>query len=48
VDISGFAMSQDDDLKPRVSWIGDGSMFCCSIVDPNKGDICYYSEEKIW
>ncbi|CAB4380600.1 unnamed protein product [Rhizophagus irregularis] len=37
VDISGFTMSQDDDLKPRVSWIGDGSMFCCSIVDPNKG-----------
>ncbi|GBB99437.1 hypothetical protein RclHR1_03520017 [Rhizophagus clarus] len=37
VDISGFTMSQDDDLKPRVSWIGDGSMFSCSIIDPNKG-----------
>ncbi|RIA90959.1 IKI3 family-domain-containing protein, partial [Glomus cerebriforme] len=37
VDISGFTISQDDDSKPRVSWIGDGSMFCCSIIDPDKG-----------
>ncbi|CAI2174277.1 9937_t:CDS:10 [Funneliformis geosporum] len=37
VDVSGFTLSPDDDLKPRISWIGDGSMFCCSIIDPNKG-----------
>lgn len=39
VDMSGFTLSDyDDDLKPRVSWCGDGNMFCCSIIDQNKGD----------
>ncbi|CAH1762567.1 10141_t:CDS:10, partial [Entrophospora sp. SA101] len=38
VDTSGFTLSDyDDDLKPRVSWCGDGNMFCCSIIDQNKG-----------
>ncbi|CAG8578654.1 3718_t:CDS:10, partial [Funneliformis mosseae] len=37
VEVSSFTLSPDDDSKPRISWIGDGSMFCCSIIDPNKG-----------
>jgi len=38
VDTSVFTLSDyDDDLKPRVSWCGDGNMFCCSIIDQNKG-----------
>ncbi|CAG8760429.1 13494_t:CDS:2, partial [Dentiscutata heterogama] len=37
VDTSNFTLSEDDDFHPRVSWCGDGSMFCCSVVDTNKG-----------
>ncbi|CAG8851714.1 30018_t:CDS:2, partial [Racocetra persica] len=37
VDTSNFTRSEDDDFYPRVSWCGDGSMFCCSVIDPKKG-----------
>ncbi|CAG8467741.1 8600_t:CDS:10 [Gigaspora rosea] len=37
VDTPNFTLSEDDDFHPRVSWCGDGSMFCCSVVDTNKG-----------
>ncbi|KAI8827292.1 IKI3 family-domain-containing protein [Fimicolochytrium jonesii] len=28
-------LSSDDDLRPRLSWRGDGQYFACSAVDPN-------------
>ncbi|CEI92001.1 hypothetical protein RMCBS344292_06276 [Rhizopus microsporus] len=36
VDTSKFTISEDDDMKPRVAWRGDGSFFTISDVDPNK------------
>ncbi|CAG8446071.1 15447_t:CDS:10 [Acaulospora morrowiae] len=36
IDVSNFTLSEDDDTKTRVSWCGDGSMFCCSAIDSNR------------
>ncbi|KAI9298608.1 IkappaB kinase complex, IKAP component [Neoconidiobolus thromboides FSU 785] len=33
VDHSTFTLSQDDDLKPRLSWRGDGNFLVCSLID---------------
>ncbi|KAI8909371.1 IKI3 family-domain-containing protein [Powellomyces hirtus] len=31
----GKMLAYSDDLRPRISWRGDGSLFACSAVDPN-------------
>ncbi|CEP14860.1 hypothetical protein [Parasitella parasitica] len=36
IDTSKFGTSDDDDLRPRVSWRGDGSFFVVSDIDPSR------------
>ncbi|OZJ05806.1 hypothetical protein BZG36_00877 [Bifiguratus adelaidae] len=33
LDLSSVGISEDDDQLARVSWIGDGSLYCCSDID---------------
>ncbi|KAJ3149243.1 hypothetical protein HDU89_003961 [Geranomyces variabilis] len=35
VSLAGKRLSDADDLRPRISWRGDGAYFACSAVDPN-------------
>lgn len=36
VDTSKFGISDDDDMRPRIAWRGDGNFFTVSDVDPTK------------
>ena len=36
VDVSKFSTSAHDDMRPRVSWRGDGTFFTVSDVDPSR------------
>ncbi|KAG0223795.1 hypothetical protein BGW42_005533 [Actinomortierella wolfii] len=49
VDASTFTYSPDDDQRPRLSWRGDGTYFCCSTVDPRYGRrvIRVYNRESV-
>ncbi|KAG0917728.1 hypothetical protein G6F33_001222 [Rhizopus arrhizus] len=49
VDASKFTVSEDDDMKPRVAWRGDGSFFTVSDIDPTKNArvIRVYNREGI-
>ncbi|KAJ3159102.1 hypothetical protein HDU86_002001 [Geranomyces michiganensis] len=33
--LTGKVLSDADDMRPRISWRGDGAFFACSAVDPN-------------
>ncbi|KAF9584994.1 hypothetical protein BGW38_004344 [Lunasporangiospora selenospora] len=49
VDTSVFTFSPDDDDRPRLSWRGDGSLFCCTSKDSRHGRriIRVYNREAI-
>ncbi|KAF9975119.1 hypothetical protein BGZ73_001334 [Actinomortierella ambigua] len=49
VDASTFSYSPDDDQRPRLSWRGDGTYFCCSTMDSQHGRrvIRMYNREAV-